>query len=98
MFECFVCNKKYNAADSVLGHLRFFHSTEIAQKKLVCCWCHCVRVFSNFKAYSTHVRSHKLESAGMSLQSKCISSQYLQDSNNDNIKICLDWYKALKIF
>lgn len=95
MFKCFVCEKKYNAAHSVLGHLRFFHSTEIAQKRLICCWRHCVRVFNNFSAYSKHVKHHQSEISSMSSQLKYISSQGLQDSNDDknstkpNISTCI---------
>lgn len=95
MFKCFVCEKKYNAAHSVLGHLRFFHSTEIAQKRFICCWRHCVRVFNNFSAYSKHVKHHQSEISSMSSQLKYISSQALQDSNDDknstkpNISTCI---------
>lgn len=81
MFKCFVCNKKYNAADAVLGHIRFFHSNEIARKRLVCCWCNCIRAFNNLSTYSKHVKSHELKHS--STQRQATFSHALQDSNDD---------------
>lgn len=84
MFKCFVCNKKYNAADAVLGHIRFFHSNEIARKRLICCWNNCIRAFNNLSAYSKHIRSHKSNSYGMQQKEEFVAHN-LQDSN-DNIE------------
>lgn len=80
MFKCFVCNINYNTADAVLGHIRFFHSNEIAQKRLVCCWDNCVRVFNNVSAYSKPVKSHKSKNSNIQLE--CTSSHVLHSSNN----------------
>lgn len=68
MFKCFVCRKNYNTAAAVLGHIRFFHSNEIAQRRLICCWCNCIRVFNNLSAYRKHIKSHELKSSNTQLE------------------------------
>lgn len=85
MFKCFVCSKKYNAADAILSHIRFFHSNEIAQKRLICCEENCVRIFNNFSAYSKHMKKkHNLPTPDICLEQERTSSAVLQHSSNFN--------------
>ncbi|KAK3910063.1 Zinc finger protein 687 [Frankliniella fusca] len=57
-FPCFVCEKSFTAADSLVSHISLLHST-LTLQKFICKFDGCVRVFDRMKYFKKHLTSHK---------------------------------------